>query len=185
MSSFGKESVSGDSAVDSAVDSERAMGLDTALHPSPSAPILGPVEYVFKVSTSAPLEKDGISVRTDAAHSTPFISFIGNVGETEPIRIKYGLQAGNHSEFSAIAKDVGSVKAIRLGNPDTPDTWVPIQVALNRLGASSAPSQPTKPDGWISFKVGESIGIPKIFQQVISASDEGTRIGESPLIKKN
>lgn len=161
-----------------------AMGLDESINPTPSEPILGLVEYVFKVSTSAPLAKEGVMIPTDASHSTPTISFIGERGESPTIPISYGLKAGNHSEFATVSRDVGRLKAIRLANVDNHgDSWVPSTVSVNRIGASSSSLPSSKPDGWISFKVGRAVHRPEIFQKTTEASGNEQQVDAPSVFK--
>jgi len=94
----------------------------------------GPVEYIFKISTAVG-GKDGNGVYMDngAPNSTPRIQFVGNATQSEIVPIKPGMNSGKLYEFSATAKDVGPVKAIRLSDPHGNALWKPDSVSVNRL----------------------------------------------------
>ncbi len=165
-----------------------AMGMDAPVDASgqPEPPVIdptetvtkGPIEYVFKIET-APAGKnaEGILTSSGAPNSAPLIRFIGTAGKSELVPIKLGMQSGKLYEFSAIAKDVGPVKSIELSDPHGSGTWTPAEVDVNRIPSLSGGDNQaiSKPDGWVVFKVGTQVGIPKVFDatgtQATDASD--------------
>ena len=142
----------------------KALGLNDAPSLNPSPSIDGPVEYVFKVGTSEAIKNaEGILVPTGAPKSIPFISFIGDRGESEVIPVKFGMKSGQQCEFSAVAKDVGAVKAIRLSNPNPNGaSWLPTSVQVNRIGPSTGKGTFSVPVGWVTFDVNKAITEPTV-----------------------
>jgi hypothetical protein len=171
----------------------RAMGMDTPVDgagqsgtpvATPTETVTkGPIEYVFKIET-APAGKnaEGILTSSGAPNSAPLIRFIGSAGKSELVPIKLGMQSGKLYEFSAIAKDVGPVKSIELSDPHGTGTWTPAAVSVNRI-----PSLPdghkqaiSKPDGWVAFKIGKQVGIPKVFEPTNTPASSGAASNGGP-----
>jgi hypothetical protein len=145
--------------------------------PTPSINTGGPIEYIFKIATTAGgKDANGIYTDTSAANSTPRIQLVGDAGQSELVPIKPGLHSSKLYEFSAIAKDVGPVKAIRLSDPDGHNSWKPEAVVVNRLPSFSGKDHPiVKPDGWVTFTVNQTVGV----NPVTVAADTGRDNSES------
>jgi hypothetical protein len=139
----------------------RGMGLDDPITAQHGTSINGPVEYVFKIGTSPAMKNDeGVLVPTNALKTT-FISFLGSKGATDMIPIKSTFKSAAVGEFSAIAKDVGPVKAIKLSEPFSKNAqWRPTTVEVNRIGPSGAKDALSKPDGWVGFDVNRVVKEP-------------------------
>ena len=138
----------------------RAMGLDDPSSAS-CAPLHGPVEYIFKVDVSPPIKNgDGVITET-GTRTTPMISLIGKSGKTEIIPIKVGFKSGTLGEFSAVAKDVGTISSIRVLDPLAKTaTWHPKAIQVNRIGASDGKGLLSHPDGWVTFNVDKAVKEP-------------------------
>ena len=147
----------------------KALGLDGPSVGS-SAPIHGPVEYIFKVDVSSPLTgRDGVISQT-GTRTTPMISFIGKSGQSEMIPIKVGFKSGSLTEFSAIAHDVGQVSSIKIADPlATAATWFPKSIEVSRIGASDG-KIPSHADGWVKFDVNRPVKEPVIINARTGAS---------------
>lgn len=147
--------------LDTAFVGPRGMGLDDLVSAQHGTSINGPVEYIFKIGTSPAIKNDeGVLVPTNALKTT-FISFVGSKGATDMIPIKSTFKSAAVGEFSAIAKDVGSVKAIKLAEPFSKNAqWRPTTVEVNRIGPSGAKDAPSKPDGWVGFDVNRVVKEP-------------------------
>ena len=139
----------------------RGLGLDDPPPEVPLPSIDGPVEYIFKISVSPAIKNgEGILVPTGAKGPT-FISLAGPKGETGMIPIKHSFKAGAMGEYATFAKDVGTVKSIKLAEPFSKgSSWQPTSVEVNRLGPSSATGTASRPDGWVKFDVNRPIKDP-------------------------
>lgn len=140
----------------------KSLGLDNASS-GPCVPIHGPIEYVFKIHVSAPLKNGDGAIAETGTRTTPLLAFIGKAGQSEMIPIKTGFKSGSLAEFSATAKDVGQVTALKLADPFAKtQSWHPKVIEVNRLGASNAKEIASHSDGWVSFEVNRSVKEPII-----------------------